>query len=71
MLPAYPKQNRLSLSPLSRHQVSMNTHTKLPSQARLKKKKKRTFSNGPGDKAKSHAYSTTVLRQVSPDVTGV
>ena len=69
MLPAYPKQNRVSLSPLGRHQVSINTHTKLPSQARLKKKEH--FSNGPGDKGKSHAYSTTVLRQVSPDVTGV
>ena len=43
MLPAYPKQNRLSLSPLSRHQVSMNTHTKLPSQARLKKKQTNIF----------------------------
>ena len=70
MLPAYPKQNRLSLSPLGRHQVSMNTHTKLPSQAHLKKKKK-TFFEWPGDKGKSHAYSTTVLRQVSPDVAGV
>ena len=69
MLPAYPKQNRLSLSPLGRHQVSVNTHTKLPSQARLKKQQH--FSNGPGDKAKSHAYSTTVLHQVSANVTGV
>ena len=65
MLPAYPKQNRLTLSPLGRNQVSINTHAKPPSQARLKKK------NGPGDKAKSHTYSTTVLCQVSPDVTGV
>ena len=52
MLPAYPKQNRLSLSPLGRHQVSMNTHTKLPSQARLKKKQN-IFRMGLGTRLKA------------------
>ena len=75
MLPAYPKQSRLTLSPLGRNQVGINIRTnyKASFPCLFGKKTKKRFLNGPGDKANSHAYSgsTAVLRQLSPDATGV
>ena len=74
MLPAYPKQSRLTLSPLGRNQVSINTHTNCKASFPcLFGKKQKTIFEWPGDKANSHAYSgsSAVLHQESPDVTDV